>query len=387
MSAREGKKPRPHLAESLFTDPWRKLLAFGLAVLLWLFLNSRIVREDKLDFLLQAVEVTASPAERADDARLALAVRVSLRDWTVRGFYSKIDNKSIEKVQLHFEGPRFLIDRLRLQGSRFEARPSPESFTEKSCEFDIRHVHSSNSELQNLLVRMEPRIIKVELERNHRAQVQLKTEHVNVLAPDPTVDPDFGPRLRKASVAFHPTHVTLYGPHESLNAVMNEPRLFEVDLTADALTRDSELMRPLRLPHRFTNDLGISVEDPQPYVTYHLPAQFRTFTMAVPVMVWPIGGAASGHDDYVLDPAVATIQLRASKELESELMVKQETAGAKGLDAWAGENLVLLVPVRPSDPKEWMGQPMLYCGKRSFQEGVHWEMENPPAIKITRKSP
>jgi hypothetical protein len=382
VSTRETRKPRPQLAESLFADPWRKLLALGLAVLLWLFLNSRIVRQDSLDFGLQAVDVAAGPGEREDDARLTLAVRISLRDYTVRGFYSRIDSKSIEKVQLHFEGPRYLIDRLTLQSSRFEARPSPDSFTERSCEFDVRNVHASNSELQGLLVRMEPRVIKVELERNQRAEVPLRVEHVDVLAPDPAVDADFGKRLGSASVEFHPLTVTLFGPIDSLQAVVKEPKLFEVDLSGEGRTNETALMKPLKLLGRH-HDLGIRVEDPQPYVTYHLPPQFRTFTMSVPVQPWVIPTPGGGRDDYVLEPQLASIQLRAAKLLENELSVKED---AKSLDAWASENLLLLVRIRPSAEKEWSEQPILVWYGGAYKKGVDWLVEHLPAIKVTRKA-
>jgi diadenylate cyclase len=378
---RHDQRRRWHeIGDALFADPWRKLIATGLALLLWLYLNSQVTDQRGLEFQLRAVDVAAQPVA-ATGQKVSLDVVLPLSAFTVRGFHDHINNEQIAVVDLEFEGPQHLIDRLE-ENAGFRVTPTADELrrNDKSFEFDVGQVQSLNPEFQRLLKRMEPRRIRVELERNRQEERSLTLELLMFQLPPADRFPDLAPRLETASATFEPPKVTLFGSDEALQRALQSKKPFLVDLKGLAsIPPGDEIRAKLTLAPELA-DLRLDTDTP--IVVLKLAPQYQIFELSVPVEVYVPEQDGSAVRHYVAEPNPAPIRLRASGKLEGDLALKKPD----DLKQWASENLLLLAVTRPgADPNDQQVQPLLVFLKPGFKEGPDYRLDQAPVVKVRRR--
>ena len=160
----------------------------GLAVLLWLYLDSQITDTKDLEFRLRVTDPTES-AQHDLSAGVTLALQLPRDQFTLVEFRDGLENQVISSVALTFRGPRHLINRLE-ENLGFTVTPTSEDLRkiENYFEFDARMIRARNPEFQSLLTGMTPRLVHAVVGRNEQRAVTVTPDLVDVKPPATTVD-------------------------------------------------------------------------------------------------------------------------------------------------------------------------------------------------------
>jgi hypothetical protein len=346
-------KRRRGLLHSLFlADPLRKLIAVGLAVGLWYYLDSQVSDTGELDLSLMAVEADNEPDTTGSDGDPNdLYVYVPPARWTVRGFENALTGQPILGVTLEFSGSKHLISRLREEHPRFRAHdPGVEDLEQQGgFEFSVENIRVA-SDFQSLIDRMTPSRVKVVLKINSFDQVALTPDRVEFMFPSGVG----AGQLNVEQAVFSHGQITVFGPEEDLAALLRDPKPFEVSLAE-------------RAPDQFGGNLVLreefddfTMEPRNPMVSIPLQREPEFFDLRAPVVVDDRALPEERRGRYVAKEPTEDVRLAASGELEAILTSKT----AQRQQEWADEFLRVYVRLRPG-----------FTGTPDTQGGVLWVMD------------
>ncbi|MCA8949985.1 MAG: hypothetical protein KDE27_10815, partial [Planctomycetes bacterium] len=322
---------------ALVADPYRKLAAVGLATALWYFLNAQITREDNVTLKLTHAGMATQPLQR---------LQVVLGDAGVVGTRFLANGEKCDSVKVTFRGQSADVDRVRRDEMQLQVDFSGR-YTDWSAqpyvEFDADDVLLP-SRLRGLAIRMDPPLIRLEVDTLETYQLRLQAKnHV-----EPQVDDsELQNRLRWEAAKFEPDSPTFAGPSRAIErlkqAIANGIKPFRVTIAASS-ERDF-VTAPLQPTSAVE---GLDVET----ITLKIPVAPKTerFLLKVPLKIDDEALPATLQDKYVLGDEhgkLREVWINAGGEMLNTLRVLKQQP--EQLDEWARNNLRLIVLLTPAD--------------------------------------
>lgn len=310
-------------------DPYRKLVAIGLAVMLWFFIESRIM--DSETFTLQ---LTVSDQTKAQDIRRDSTEFVV---FLPSGIQKKrfLDGDSVATtVDVKLSGPRYRIDALKNVPLRLKVMTLLGRQWNRN-ESDIEVVDLSVADIErdirrdDITIEMIPPRIRLEVEVRDTISTAVDPSMIEFVS---TGDRD---RMRLDNVKISPSEITLVGPAKVVRGLLNDEtkKPFRVEFRFGP--QDNSASAPLTV----TNgpELEVFPEGVVPQVTVPLAALRKTYTLKLPLVIRDKRKDRS--TPYVADEAVVPVEVSFSGSL-SRLMQGRDDAGRQ---KWASQNLRLEV--------------------------------------------
>lgn len=333
---------------AMIDDPYRKLAAIGLAVLMWFFIDSRITKT-----ITRSLPLLVSGQREVTDGLLE-SMTVVLPTDRVLGKRFVGPDGPIDHIEVVISGPRFRVDAIENEPlkllvttflGRDWARKSGTGDTTPSevefVEFSAADIRKDLLTLREVRLDLVPARVRLEVERVDHVGLPLTPNLVQISADG------IEERLRYETARFTPEEAILLGPAvgmEQLRRREGNGKLFRVALRAAG--NDREASGPLEIIGG--NELGVSFER-QPILQVQLRPQTQVFTVELPVFVDDLGLPAELRGRYVADSATLAVRVRAAGNLRATLTLLRDDPDPRKLQIWANENLRLFVYVRRPD--------------------------------------
>lgn len=372
---------------AIVDDPYRKLVAVGLAILMWFFINSRITESITRTIPLDVVSQQELSSQGGFD-RLAVALPT---DRVVANRF--LDGETpIDTVTVVLSGPRFRIDALRdeplnLAVTTFLARDwtraaGQEAAGVETLDFDAGDIRRDLRALQEVRIELVPTRVRLEIERVENLSVPLSDQVVEIVADQ------IQSRLRPETARYTPDVATIFGPAvgmEQLKRRAGKP--FRVALRATG----NERQVTGQLEIIGGEGLGLRLE-PTPVLQMELLPQTSTFTLEVPVVVDDVSLPPDLRGRYKAEETTRAVRVQVAGNLRTQLILKSEDPDDTRLQEWALANLRLSVYVpRPEsgviyademDRQAWLVPAGPLIGNLDRNECV---LENPQVVRLRRK--
>lgn len=325
------RRRRSGVVAALVADPWRKLLAVGLAVLLWLFVDSRIERTTTR--LLPLVIDDLQTDGGAPRDRLA----VVLPGDRVVGLRFLDGDRPIDQVRIRLRGPRYRVEaieneRLDLRVSVFQDRDWSSSAV---VEFTVADVRRDLRALEDLRLELDPPRVKLEVERIDRQEYPLSLDIVDL------VEGSLADRLRRETAEFVPDTAVVLGSAIGIDRLRRASKPFRGTLRSSSNNRQAtaelELVDGERLGVRFAA---------QPLLTMQLLPQTSVFQLDVPILVDDIALPPEQRGQWQPEQRSMLVRVRAGGDLRSRLVSYSESVDKQQLTDWVSENLRLYVHIQ-----------------------------------------
>ena len=341
----ERRRSRSWWLKAIVDDPYRKLMAIGLAVMLWFFINSHTTGHEARRLTLEVV----GPNEEVETDYDHLAVHLPTDRVAPKNFYA--EGRKIGDVTVVLTGPRYRVEAVKEQvlnlavltfrdwhkvnGDR-EADKSVEmiEFTASDIARDVRA-------LQGMRVELEPPRVRLELERVANLTIPLNdpasSSFVKIVADD------LEDRLIYDSAVYRPDMATVLGPAIGMAQLEKRPPpYFRVALKAAA----SETTASAELEIIGGDDLGVYLQ-PKPRLTIELRPQTDSYVLELPILVNDLSLPIADRGRYRPEFATLAVGVQVAGNLRRKLFLLKEDRTK--LQQWAAENLHLEVYVRRPD--------------------------------------
>ena len=153
MAATSELRTHFSLTAAIFSDPWRKLAAVVLALLLWHHLDSRVT-----DFKKLTLTLVESDTSQPFSAQLhkELQVRIDKRIYSLERTTDAVTGDEIQGIELVLEGPKHLIQSLE-ENPGFTVIPRLGGTPLlRAAEIEIDDIRAMNISYQQLITAMVP---------------------------------------------------------------------------------------------------------------------------------------------------------------------------------------------------------------------------------------
>jgi hypothetical protein len=323
------------LFAGLVADPWRKLLAIVLAVLLWFFVDSRIERTTKRTLPLVTEGARVSTGASRD--RLAVILPT---DRVIGGRF--LDGElPLDAVRVIVRGPRYRIE--ALENERLDLRVTvfqdQDWSTSTVVEFTVADLRRDQRALEGLQIELDPPRIKLELERIDRQEMALSLEVVEL------IEGPYAGRARRETAEFVPETVTVLGSAKGIDLLRRTPRPFRATLRSSGNSRQAtaeiELVDAGALGVRFAA---------QPLLTMQLLPQTAPFDLDLQVAVDDLALPPEQRGQYEPTERSKRVRLLAGGELRARLVNLREGSDPSRLQDWVAQNLRLVVYIPRPEP-------------------------------------
>ena len=356
---------------ALVAHPWQKLIAIGLAVAFWLFVDGRINGTLTRTIPLVTVGTQSVSGEKLE----RLAVVLPTDRVVGRRFFD--GDREIDKVEVVVSGPRFRIDALEdevlnLQVTKFLSLDWAARTNETLTAADIRR----DRPLEQLRIELVPPRIRLEVERVEERPFTLTWNLVDVQ------EGPFADRLRRETCKFAPETAVVLGSANGIETLTNRGgKPFRAVLKGGVNDRQAsaslELVGGAELGLRLAAVPVMSVDV--------LPQMFR-YDLELPILVDDLSLPAEARGTYEPETRTMTVAIRAGGTLRGVLVQKTEDGK---LAEYAAQNLRLLVYVRPEAS---LGQEierqarLLFVGK-DYQtyDRTEFSLQDPVVVKLRRR--
>lgn len=323
------EKRRQSFLGAVVADPWRKLAAVGLAVLLWYFVDSRVNR--RIERTLPLAFVGQQQGGASPTGSLAVALPTD----RVVGLRFLDGEKPIDRVDVVLSGPRFRVAALEsesfdLQVSRFLSV----DWTERaSAEFTAADLRLDQFVFKDVAVELRPARIRFEVAALASRAVKLSLDNVDV------VEGPFAGRWKRETVAFTPEAPTVFGRAADIDALGKRAgKPFRATLVAGANDRQGSAQ--IELVDAEAQGLRFAT---QPLLTVELKPRTASFALEVPVVVDDAALAPELRGKWLPEVPRRTVRVQAGGDLRSRLVGLQESVDKAQLGDWVDENLRLHV--------------------------------------------
>lgn len=323
---------RPRLLALVVDDPWRKLLAVGLAVLLWFFIDNQITRTIRPSVPLVAVDAQGDLGRSVD--RLAIALPL---DRVVLVRFSD-GQETIDHVSVVLTGPRYRIaafedndeKRLDLQITKFLALDWSDR---TSVEFTAADISRDQRGFEDVVIQLDPPRIRVEVERIADLPVPLSLDVVDLK------EEQLAGRLVLQTATFAPETAVVLGPAIGINELRKAEKKFRA--TMKSAGNDKQVTVELEL---IRADLGLKFATP-PQLTIQVLPRTATFSVEVPVVVDDLALPPKERGAYLPPEKTRTVRIRAGGDLRMKLAQFDETGDKQKRAEWVQEYLRLVVHI------------------------------------------
>lgn len=320
-------------------DPYRKLVAVGLAVLLWFFINSRIM--DSTDYVLPLRVVDALDVSSGEN-QLAIALPT---DRVVKRRFLDGD-REIQNVTVTVSGPRFRIDALKEERLNLavmtllnrEWSRSGEGEDVQIVEFGAADIRRDVRALEEVDIEMSPARVRLEVGIQDNIEFEVRNEQVEFLADG------FRSRLLLETAQFTPSTVRIIGPARSIQKL--GARLQQGQPVLQAKLEEVEPQAPGPLQIIDQADLSVYFEQPASVRVDLLPTR-DDYTFELPVVVDDLSLKPEDRGSFQPEEARIPLRISFSGRLRVDVGVIESDEARQ---RWAEENLRLVVHLqRPED--------------------------------------
>jgi len=361
----------------LVAHPWQKLIAIGLAVAFWLFVDGRINGTLTRTIPLVTVGTQSVSGEKLE----RLAVVLPTDRVVGRRFFD--GDREIDKVEVVVSGPRFRIDALEdevlnLQVTKFLSLDWAARTNETLTAADIRR----DRPLEQLRIDLVPPRIRLEVERVEERPFTLTWNLVDVQ------EGLFADRLRRETCKFAPETAVVLGSAngiETLTKLGGKPfrAVLKGGLNDRQASASLELVGGAELGLRLAAVPVMSVDV--------LPQMFR-YDLELPILVDDLSLPAEARGTYKPETRTMMVAIRAGGTLRGLLVQQTDNGDVKDgrrLAEYAAQNLRLLVYVRPeaSLGQEIERQARLFFVGKEYQtiDRTEFSLQDPVIIKLRRQ--
>lgn len=378
------RRRRNRLWNLVVDDPYRKLVAIGLAILLWFFINSRIMESEVYTLPLAAVDVLDVSSGTEDRLSITLPT-----DRVVKRRFLDGD-REIQNVRVTVSGPRFRIDalkedRLNLAITTFETREwvgRGEGPDVQVVEFTADNIRRDVRALEEISIEMDPPRVRLEVGLQDNLVLEVDNGHVQFDAKD------FESRLLRDTSQFSPGTVRIIGPARNIQKLSDRVKAGQPILHADLQQLGDEATGQLRI----LDNLDIAVVFEQtPSVRIDLEPTRQDYTFELPVVVDDLNLKPEDRGRFVPDLQSIPVRVSLSGRLRS-------VAGAFERDTdrqrWAAETMRLVVHLQRPEAGNQFGQEL----DREIQlvvresptrrvERSEFKLEDSRVVKLRNKNP
>lgn len=351
----DKRKSRGVLA-AIVADPVRKLIAIGLGLLLWLFVDSRITNATRRPVPL----VTAGPQATAGVGAGGDRLVVVLPTDRVVGKRFFDGERAIDRVDVQITGPRYRVaaveeSRLDLQIIKFLEL---DWGSRTSVEFTAADLRSEKL-LQDLRIDLVPPRVRLEVERIEEQPFQLTLDLVDLQ------DNPFAGRVLQDTAEFAPGKAVVLGSAFDLDRFKKRPgKPFRA--TLKGIGNERQVTASLELPGGIESGLRFQTV---PILTMQLLPLTAPFELELPVVVDDLALGPELRGKYEPEAKVRTVRIKAGGNLRSHLVNLREGGDPRKLAEWAAANLRLYVHLGKPEgggglPAEFSREArVLYVGK------------------------
>ena len=324
------------LLAAIVADPYRKLIALALAFGLWFFINSQI--RGTVD---RTVSLTWAGSTSAGDVQLNQLLVVLPTDRVIGRRFMDGD-REIQSATVILRGPRYRIESLDARGGeplelQITGFTGLDWTNRRDVEFTAADIRP-DIRLQGLDIQLEPKRIRLEVERVDVWELPLTTDDVEIDFPDEETQR----RVRLDTAEFQPDSARILGPANAINSIRGPGR--KPLLARLRRVGSSERQVSATLELAVGRELGLKLAEPTK-VTFQLLPVLETFTFELPLMVDDLSLPPAQRGIYRADEPTRLVRIRVGGQLRLHMMAM----GPDDRQAWAAANLRLLVVVpRPA---------------------------------------
>lgn len=323
----------------LVDDPYRKLVAVGLAVMLWFFINSRIM--DSTDYVLPLRVVDALDVSTGEN-QLAIALPT---DRVVKRRFLDGD-REIQNVTVTVSGPRFRIDALKEERLNLavltllnrEWSRSEEGGDVQVVEFGAADIRRDVRALEEVDIAMSPPRVRLEVGIQDNVEFEVGNEHVEFVAEG------FRSRLLLETAQYTPPKVRIIGPARSIQKLAG--RLEQGRPILQARLDEVEPQASGQLTIVDGPELSLNFLQPASVRVDLLPTR-DDYTFELPVVVDDLGLAPADRGKFLPEEPRVPLRVSLSGRLRVDVGVIESDEARQ---RWAENNLRLVVHLqRPED--------------------------------------
>jgi diadenylate cyclase len=345
------------LGQMVTADPWRKLSAVGLAILLWLAMDQRITASHTVAMKLDVIGIGQQLPQLAGIDELF--VNIPTDTVTHTGFVDLSTGEPIDAVKLTFEGPKTSIENLYGDSLKLSVKlPQVEWDKVDRAGFTATDIQPSHRALVDgkIAIVMDPPRVSIQVVRVKVTTLQLGADQIELMFNG---DERLRARLRDDTFEFTPKTVELFGParaHEELAARKGE-RPMRAQLAAPSSAR--QIPAQITLQPQF-EELGLRLRE-RCSLTVQLRPEMQGYSFDLPVLVDDLALPPELRNQYRPDTPTKAVRIKAGGALLSKLVGFEPGPRAE----WARANLRLLVWIPPREdessyPEKILARARLY---------------------------
>ncbi|MBL9079765.1 MAG: hypothetical protein JNL08_19845 [Planctomycetes bacterium] len=324
---------------AIVADPYRKLIALGLAFGLWFLINLQI--RSSIDRTL-TLTWGASSSEGVDGQVNRL--KVVLPTERVIGRRFLVGDAEVQNLRVRVSGSSFKVDALgddpidlqitSFTGLDWASRREVE-FTAADIRPDVRALQGLNIEF------LDHARVRLEVERVENQTLRLGIDE-NVAVE--VADAETRRRLRFDTAEFQPPEAVVLGPAGAI-ARLRQPG----DKPLVARVRpvgNSERQVAATVELALGKELGLQLDE-RPTVTFQLLPVLETFQFELPLLVDDKSLPAAQRGTYKPERDTLLVRVRVGGQLRTQLLAFEDHPRRQ---QWAAENLRLLVVLPKPEP-------------------------------------
>lgn len=362
---------------ALLDHPWHKLLAVGLAIAFWYFVDTRINRTMTRTIPLVFVGTQSVSGEKLE----RLAVVLPTERVVGRRFFD--GDRELDKVEVVVSGPRFRVtaiedEVLNLQVTKFLSLDWAARTTSELTAADIRRDRA----MEQVRIELIPPRIRFEVERVEERPFTLTWDLVDVQ------EGPFAERVRRETCKFAPETAVVLGSANGIETLTKRGvKPFRAVLKG--LANDRQASASLELVGGAELGLRLAAV---PVMSVDVLPLTQRFDLELPILVDDLSLPGEARGTYKPETRTKMVAIRAGGTLR-DLLFQQKDDGQAGdgrkLADYAAQNLRLLVYVRPEAS---LGQEierearLLFVGK-AYQsiDRTDFSLQDPVVVKLRRQ--
>ncbi len=321
-------------------DLFRKLVAIGLAILLWFFINSRIMDSETFTLPLVAAEQLQEQGNKRDSSEFVVFLPPGVKK---RRFLD--GDQDCTTIEVKLSGPRYKIDALksvplRLKVMTLLGRKWSREGVDGAVgsESDLENIEISVADIErdirrdDITIEMIPNRVRMEVQVQDAVTIPLT--HSMVVFEVKGGDKE---RMRQEEAVFFPPEITLIGPAKVLTPHLSRTHQpFQVELSYGP----QENSAVARLTVIDGTALGIYPDGDAPQVTMPLNAERLPISLDLPLLLRDKRSDQSVQYEAALKSVPVTVSFAGG------LRRLMQGRDPKAQQQWAADNLRLEVYLR-----------------------------------------
>lgn len=375
---------------AIFDDRYRKLVAVGLAVLLWWFIDERIT--DSWTVPMPLVHGDREKLQSMDRISNRLAVLLPPGERVVGKHFFDGENK-IKGVQVTLSGPRYSIDdlreqeRLQLEVMTFVDRAwrsaaGAEGGSQRENDIVVVEFTAANISRgirrDDVVIEMNPPRVRLEVEIRDNLTVVVNANNVEF------VTHGYKNRLRMNQATFRPPQMKLVGPSIAIRKLANVKTLFRAEFL-NVQPGDTEVSAQLTIIDGPNQSIYPEDEAMVTTVTIPLEPDRKLYTLTLPVAIRDLRDKPIGAYETVERTLAVEVSFAGRLGIEVKSM-----PDAAAVQAWAESHFRLEVYIEEgNNPDEFSPQlflmPIGKILKNPNYKHSDYNLETERAVTLRKK--